>query len=254
MTWIMVSGLGLGTMDLVPKKVLNKIPLADVVFVENYTGLIPTEEIEKLRSMNENLVFLTREDCEVNDYKKIFDALDSGKNVVFLTEGDPMLATTHVNLVIELGKRNIDFELVPSVSIVCASMSLSGLQIYRLGEVLTFPIDYKRAKNSIRDKILRGLDNKKHILILFEMDLKAQMYVGPLEFLEFARTDLKEILDNRIVLISRLGLRDQKIFSIQLKDLDKVEIGQPPWTMILAVDPHPMEKEYLELIQYRPED
>ena len=135
---VFISGLGLGAVEYLPLVILNLIKKVDIVFLETYTGFIDKSMIDFIKSNSNELIILTREDCEVNSYEKIINEAKSNKDILFLTQGDALIATTHQNLILTLHNLGINFEIIPSVSIISSAISLSGLQIYKFSCFLTF--------------------------------------------------------------------------------------------------------------------
>jgi diphthine synthase len=244
-----VVGLGLGTPGYLTQRALELIKTADKVFFEAYTSVPDSRLLEELLKLRPDIVRLEREDCELKNYQVILEALSNGKNVVFLVPGDPMIATTHVNLVLEARARGHQVEMVPGVSIFSAAFALSGLQIYRVGCVVTFPIDYQRTP-SVAKKILEAYQASRHSLVLFYYDVNLRKGPSPQELARF-------LLDHGlpenawIVVLQRVGFPEQLIASYRAAKLANLrESFRHPVTAIVAAKQlHPIEEEYLKSIE-----
>ncbi|MGC9167168.1 MAG: SAM-dependent methyltransferase, partial [Thermoplasmata archaeon] len=65
------------------------------------------------------------------------------RNIVILVPGDPMMATTHIELKISAFDKKIPFEVVNGISLKCVIPSILGLQNYKFGRSVSIPFpDY----------------------------------------------------------------------------------------------------------------
>src|SRR2546425_13128131 len=130
-------GLGLDDEKGVTLRGLDEAQSSDIVYAERYTsGFSDTslDAIEKL--VGKTVHRLTRK--EVEDGEVILAAAVRGK-VAFLIAGDPMAATTHVDLRLRAGSRKIPTRIVHGVSILTAAAGALGLQIYKFGRTTALP-------------------------------------------------------------------------------------------------------------------
>ena len=242
-------GLGLGSEGFLTLRARSILEASDRVFLESYTSVLDPGLLRRLKTLRPDLRLLKREDCELKDYQEILEALDQGFTVAFLVPGDPMLATTHVNLVLEARKRGHRVEIVPGVSIFSSAFSLSGLQIYKLGCIVTFPLDYSRTP-SVARKILEAYSNGRHSLVLFYYD--SEQGLGP-EPPELARFLLNHGLPGSawIVVLERLGFPDQRVVSSRIQALadSRQRFKHPVTAVIPGNSLHPIEEEYLKSLE-----
>ena len=139
----MLTFVGLGLYDLedVSAKGLKAIRSADRVYLEAYTSLLTgTSPEEMVRYYGKELEVLKREDVEQHPEVFLSEALT--KNVVFLTGGDPMVSTTHIDLRIRAAHMGVKTEIIHGSSIVSAVCGLSGLQNYRFGKSCSLPFPH----------------------------------------------------------------------------------------------------------------
>ncbi len=95
----MLIFIGLGLFDKfdISIKGFNEIKNADKVYIEQYTSILMGSTIEELELFyKKKIILLSRYDVEINN-KFIFDEAKQ-KKVVFLTAGDSMISTTHIDL------------------------------------------------------------------------------------------------------------------------------------------------------------
>ena len=87
------------------------------------------------------------------EVEKPSEILELARNspVALLVVGDPMQATTHIDLEAHCDEQSIEFSVIPGLSATSLAVSLSGLQSYRFGRQVTLPFaygDYLRKSNS----------------------------------------------------------------------------------------------------------
>lgn len=116
---------------------MNLIKSSDEAFAEFYTSKsIPPNLINELERLTGGVrpTILGRRDIEDEGGRILMKALDEGKSVVFLTIGDPLMATTHGAVAVEAARRGgHTVKIINSVSIVCAAFSQVGLSPYKMG-------------------------------------------------------------------------------------------------------------------------
>ncbi len=135
-------GLGLWDEEDITLKGLNAIRKADVVYAEFYTSMLCGTTIEKMeRLYGRRINILDRKDLEEESSKLIEEAME--KDVVVLTAGDPMIATTHNMIRLEAKKKGVEVDIIHNASIVSAVCGITGLHNYRFGKSATIARPYK---------------------------------------------------------------------------------------------------------------
>src|SRR5437870_12841356 len=130
-------GLGLHDEKGITLRGLDEARSADVVFAELYTSSLTGATIESVeRLIGKKIRTLTRADVE--DGGTILKAAARQK-VAFLVVGDPMAATTHVDLRLRAASANIPTQIVHGVSILTAAAGAIGLEVYKFGWTTTVP-------------------------------------------------------------------------------------------------------------------
>src|SRR2546427_349512 len=110
---------------------------ADMVFAEFYTSALRGASIEAVEKLIDRQIRrLSRK--EVEDGQVLLAAAASG-TVAFLVPGDPMSATTHVDLRLRAEAAKIRTRIVHGVSILTAAAGALGLQSYKFGRTTTVP-------------------------------------------------------------------------------------------------------------------
>src|SRR6266849_1280243 len=172
-------GLGLNDEKGLTVEGLEEARKADVVFAEFYTNVMPSLDVKRLeRLLRKKVVVLDRVQLEDENGRQSFEAAGKGK-VAFLVPGDPMIATTHVSIRLELAKRGVPSRIIHGPSIASAVCGATGLQSYKFGKSVTLPREPGvpgSLLDAVRDNKTRGL----HTLLLFDVrpEMAQQLTIG----------------------------------------------------------------------------
>src|SRR5207245_1311502 len=128
-------GLGLFDEKDITLKGLEIARAADAVFAEFYTSSLLGTTVDTLRLMiGKPIRVLSRKDLEQGS--EVIEAAREGI-AALLVPGDPMAATTHVELRLRAHEAGIRTRIVHGPSIVSAAAGLLGLQSYKFGLATT---------------------------------------------------------------------------------------------------------------------
>ena len=129
MSHLTFVGLGLNDERGISLQGLNVAREADCVFAEFYTSLMPQLDIRNLeRLTGKPILVLERSDVEEQAERMILEEI-RGKKAAFLVPGDPMVATTHVDLRLRAEKAGIKTKVVPGASIFSGICALTGSKL-----------------------------------------------------------------------------------------------------------------------------
>lgn len=213
------------------------------VYIEAYTSVL-TVSLEKLESiLKKNITVLTRNDVEETQH--FLEEAGTG-NVALLVVGDPLVATTHIECVIEARKKNIKTKIIHNSSVYSA-IAETGLQIYKFGKTATIPFPEKGFKPTSFYQILEK--NKKmgaHTLMLLDIQADRERYMNPKQGMEILY-NLGYHQD--IICVSRLGSSSQNITYGPIKNLlefTEEYWGAPPHCVVVPAALHFKEEEFLE--------
>lgn len=250
-------GLGLNDEKDISLKGLEEIKNCDKVYAEFYTAKLAGTNIEKLETLiGKNIEVLSRDETE-NGNKILNSALK--ENVVFLTCGDPMTATTHVDLRIRAVKKGIKTKIIHGSSIATAVPGLLGLQNYKFGRTTTLAYPEKNYFPTSPYEVIK--DNKKmglHTLILLDIQADKERYMTANEgmklLLEMKGNKGEKIFneDSIICVVARAGSNEPVVAAGAFKDLIKKDFGEPLHTLVIPGKLHFMEVEALEKLAQLP--
>jgi diphthine synthase len=245
-------GLGLNQEEDISLKGLEKSKSADRVFAELYTSLMPNLNLQKLEKLiGKPVDVVSRRNLEEEQGKIILEEAKK-TNVVLLTPGDPLIATTHVDLRIRATRMGIKTCIVHGASIVSAVIGLSGLQNYKFGRSVTIPFSdshalYETPYNVISENKDRGL----HTLCFLDIRSEEKRYMTIGEGLQtlFESEKRKRLgvlgVDTLAVGIARAGSENPTVKADSAKELLRFQFGNPPHSLVLPGKLHFMEAEAL---------
>jgi diphthine synthase len=243
-------GLGIADEKGISLSGLEKLKECSRVFAESYTNILPEGTLERLEALiGRPITLLSRE--QVEGENEILGAASSS-SVALVVPGDPMIATTHISLVLAAKKKGIQTEIIHASSILSAAMGESGLQAYKFGKTVTLAYwreNYKpmTAYDVIAENLSRGL----HTLLLLDIDEK----LGPMRpdeaaklLLEMEKVGKKSILlpETKLVLLQGVGRRKTIRAYLPLSQVSPSGPSDAPAVLVVPGRLHFLEEEYLE--------
>ena len=253
--------IGLGLYDEKDISVKGKelVKGADVVYSEFYTSSLAGADVEDVeRELGVEVVELTRGEVEqeavpIKDAKK--------KDVVFLTAGDPMAATTHVDLRLRAVEEGIDTKIVHSSSIFSAAPSLLGVQHYKFGKTITLPFKSDRKyPKSPYEGIKKNKENGLHSLVLLDINSEEGEYMSVNEGVE-ALIDIEKeeeggVVDDDSLIagLARVGSGEPVVKAGYPQDLIGEDFGGGLHCLVVFGELHFMEIDSLVAFAGAPEE
>lgn len=250
-------GLGLYDENDVSLRGFDEIKDCDKVFAEFYTSKLTGLDLEGFeRKLGKTIDVVSREETEKGD--RILEHASNGK-VVFLTCGDPMIATTHVDLRIRAMKKGIETRIVHSGSIVTAAPGLLGLQNYKFGRATTvaFPQgDYFPTSPYMVIKGNRDLGLHTLVLLDVQNDVCMTAKEGIRLLLKMEEKMRGHVLgmDSVICVVAGAGSPNPVVRADTVESLISEDYGPPPHTLVVPGRLHFMEIEALEIFAGLPKE
>ena len=248
MLWFVGLGIsGLGSISLDAQNILKK---ADIVYLEQFTSIIPKSDITKLKKLVKG-EFKAVKRWMVEDGQEILKNAKK-KNVVLLSYGDPYIATTHIELRTRAIQEKIKTNTIHASSALTALVGECGLHYYKIGKVVTImkEIQSTSAYYAIYGNLLSG----DHTILLLEYNQDADFFLDPKDALSNLLATEKEqtrnVLSQNIfaIVASRVGLKDQTITAGKISSLIKIDFGKPPHTIIIPGSLHFTESDALKIL------
>lgn len=237
---------------------LESLERADDVYAEFYTSLNKDFNIRQFeKRIGASIDVLNREDVEQSP-EKILESAGEG-DVVFLVPGDPMVATTHVDLRLRAEKAGIKTRIIHAASIETAAPGLAGLQSYKFGRTATIPLRDKPSKTpyEVLEKNQRlGL----HTLFLLDIEAEEEIYLTAdraVEWLLSLEDEIEDEVftgDTLAVVVARAGHSDSLVRADKARYLQDKDFGSPPHALIVPGKLHFLEAEALTAFADAPQE
>lgn len=251
----MLTFIGLGLFDEhdVSLKGLEAIQEADRVYAEFYTScLMGTTLVTMEEFYGKKVSLLSREDVEQRP-EWLIEAKDN--NVCFLTGGDTMVSTTHVDLRLRAKKLGIETRLIHGASIASAVSGLTGLQNYRFGKSASIPYPYESRRGARvisetpYDIIKQNIEMGLHTLVFLDIDNK-KGYMTVNNGLELLleieeKKGGKLMYSNIAVGIARAGSEKPVVKADYAERLKNFNFGKPLHILVIPGKLHFLEAEAL---------
>jgi diphthine synthase len=246
-------GMGLYDEKDISVKGMETLKDVDVVYAEFYTARLFGSNIQSLQeSMGVPIKVLRREEVE-EDNLILKEA--QNKKVALLTAGDPLMATTHSEILMEARKMGIETRVIHSSSILSAAPGIAGLQAYKFGKVTTIPRPEENffphsPYQVIKDNQEMGL----HTLVLLDIQAHQDYYMTAnqgMEYLLRVEDERKEglISENTIaVVVARAGSLHPLVRADRIGTLINEDFGGPLHCVIIPAELHFMEAEALVVL------
>ena len=245
-----IVGLGIYESPSLPGDVIRKLNKMDRIFIETYTSPIKIDDKMIMDELGvREIIHLKREDLE-DGYKKIIN-MAMNEDIAILVPGDPLIATTHVTLLIEARKAGVNVKVIHSSSALCTAIGESGLHTYKFGPSSTTVrkdvASSRRAYDILKDNLSKGL----HTLFFLEYDHESDYIMKPDEAIEILLYyDEKEILKNEqpVIVLCGLGRKDEIKRVYTIKEILNKEFPKTPCILIFPGKLHFMEMEYIDTV------
>jgi diphthine synthase len=231
-----------------PIRALDALGASSEVFLESYTNLIDTGYKSELEEKIMNKIkTIGREDVESAFLVEKARSAD----IALLVPGDPLAATTHMALISQCIKENVQYRIIHASSIFSA-VGETGLSMYKFGGASSIPIYYENFHpDSFMDVIKANREIGLHSLVLLEAKSEE----------EFVKTgDALEIINNaavkrgmepvkpaEVVVVSRLGSETQVIATLDELSTEPL----PPTALIIPGNLSRIENEFLQELRRR---
>lgn len=195
----------------------------------------------------------------VEDGAQILREAES-RNVVLLSYGDPLVATTHAELLCRAARQGIGTRVIHASSAPYSVVGQCGLHHYKMGRTATVMRDQKSMTTPYYT-IYKNLVERCHTMLLLEYDREGTELDGPGDFFLEPADALRLLLnteegqqrgvvygDTYAIVASRVGFgdRQQRIVAGKVSSLVAREgFGSPPHSVIIPGRLHFTEADAL---------
>jgi diphthine synthase len=274
---LLLVGMGPGRISSMTIEAKNAAKSADFRRYEAYTALWPADELAKLEEDIGDIEMVMRPEVESPT-----ELLDLAKThlVALLIVGDPLQATTHVDIQLQALEAGINCVVFHGISITTLVTGAVGLSNYRFGRQTTITYPYGGwVATSPLEVIAVNIFQNQHTLALLDLDptgagtgkqipmqpsdaytsldlmkekLSSNISGMPedntidsmkkLAFEEFADKDLNSI---KVVLCADMGTKDEKITYTTVGNLKNIDGGRLNCLIFPAITSEVEEKALL---------
>ena len=230
---------------------LDACRAADSIFLERYTS--PTQiDIDALQeTLGKEVRVLSREDVEEGAFL-LEESLS--RNVVLLSPGDPLIATTHMSILREAWRRGVKTRVLHAASVYSAAIGESGLHAYKFGRSATVTSGRDFVPYSVYDCLLENKRRGCHSLLLLQDDIDSGERISATEALDLLdrmeRARGQGIISESslVVVLSGLESSTKKVFAGRFDEARVEEFPDQPVVMIIPSKLHFTEEEALEAL------
>ncbi len=243
----MLTFVGLGLYDerSVTIEGAEAIRGADRVFAEFYTSILAGTSIETIETYHDTELEVRDRGGIEREPKPILDAAETG-DVVFLTAGDTMISTTHVDLRLRAHDLGIETRVIHGTTAQSAASGLTGLQNYRFGKATTLPFPESHGGDGVPESVVttitanhtRGL----HTLVYLDIKAEQEAYLSATRAASLLADAYEDVV---AVAIARAGSPSPVVRADQLGELAERDFGDPLHLLVIPAELHDLEREAL---------
>ena len=238
-------GIGLGDEKDITLRGLEAVKHCDKVFLETYTSLLQCSVADLEKLYGKKIIPADRELVEKNA-EQILSAAKN-EDAAFLVIGDPMSATTHMDIYLRAREKNIPVIVIHNASVLTA-VGIVGLQLYKYGKTTSLPFDASQSLTAY-SVIADNSGLRMHTLVLLDLNPSEKKYLTVQQAIKhlLAREEeqKRKIFTAKTLCIgcARLGSDSQKIIASTAEELSKEDLGPAPHCLIIPGKLHFMEEE-----------
>ncbi len=231
-----IIGLGLERESSLQIRAMEALGKCSSIYVETYTSGSRENLVESLqKTLGKEVTLLPREKVEQSTM-----ILNSARisDTAFLVQGDALTATTHNQVRFDAMAEGIDVVVFENASIITATIGYLGLQVYKLGQIISLPyVTEKFFPRSPYDKILGNLERGLHTLLL--LDITETGYMSVHEACSILKS-MNESFGNRldmsalkIAVVHAYGTGSMAARYGQIADVCSLNYTQNPSTIVI---------------------
>ena len=252
-TGLALIGIGPGKVSSMTLEAVELARHADVRLYEAYTALWSEESLKELEQEIGSIQRIMRPTIEQPE-----DLLEMAKNqfVAVLVVGDPMQATTHIDLQLRAENAGISVHVVHGISITTLVPGATGVSNYKFGRSTTLTYSYGDwIATSPLEVMLQNYSQQLHSLVLFDLDpsgagtgdqqpmqasdaaesiAKMVAKYDEMELTDGQREMLGDIEEFEVVLCSDLGTDEQRLQTTTIGNLGTKSSGRLNCMVLLA--------------------
>lgn len=244
-------GIGLSPKHIT-KEAVSALKSCEKIYLDGFTSQLPEGHVASLSSeLGKEIIVLGRKEIEERFIEKF--VLQCKGNVALAVPGNPLNATTHVQLAIEGKESNVPVKIVPGISIF-DFLAFTGLDRYKFGRTATIVFhEDEYEPESFYDVIVKNKSLGLHTFCL--LDIKKEenrlMNIGQaislLELIE-ERREKNIISESILVGLAAMGTEKEQIFAGTSEKVKNFNFHSMPQSLIVCGNPNEKEIEALKVL------
>src|SRR3989338_5998253 len=244
-----IIGLGLSGEKDITFRGFEAVKKCEIVYLENYTSRLNCSKEDLEKFFCRKIFLATRKMVESDDNEILKNA--KSRNVALLVIGDPMSATTHIDLHLRARKMGIKCEIVHNASIVSA-VGIAGLQVYKFGRIASIPLHNENVESPY-DALKGNLSLGLHTLFLLDLEPENGKYMKISDAIRYLlKVELRrneKVFSEKTLCVgcARIGSESQIIKYGMTRDLLKFNFGKPVHCLVVPGKLHFMEEEVVNI-------
>jgi len=244
-------GLGLSDEKDITIKGLEAVKKCEKIYLEVYTSQLNCSLQELEAFYGKKIMTATRATVETLAEETILR--DAQKDdTALLVVGDPLAATTHIDLMLRARKMGIRTKVIHNASIMNA-IAATGLQLYKFGKTTSLPFPEKSFEpETAYDIIKKNKIIGAHTLVLLDLRptegrfMTANDVIRQLLKIEMKRNEGIFTEQTLMLGCARIGAKDEKIAFGTANAIMKEEFGKPVHCLVVPGSLHFVEEEILK--------
>lgn len=235
-----IIGLGLWDERDITVKGLEIVKKCTKLYLESYTSRLGCAFTDLEKFYGKKIIKADREMVEKEADKTILKDAD-GEDVGFLVIGDPMSATTHIDLVSRAKEKGIEVNIVHNASVLTA-VGVVALELYKYGKVTSIPFENENVKTPVDVYEVNKL-NGLHTLFLLDLRPGEDKFMTVKEAAEYL---IKNGVSKDEICISCAGLGspEPEIKKSKLSEISELSLF--PQCLIIPGKLHFFEEDMLK--------
>ncbi|MCU4754342.1 diphthine synthase [Halobacteria archaeon AArc-curdl1] len=243
----MLTFIGLGLYDETSITVEGQTALreADRAYAEFYTSKLIGTTIEDLEA-HHDIDIDVRDRAGVEQHPE--DILEAAEEeaVAFLTAGDTMISTTHVDLRLRAHERGIETRVIHGVTAQTATSSLTGLQNYRFGKATTLPFPYAHGADGLPASVTETIDANReanlHTVVYLDIKADREEYMTADVGASLLAEEYPDLIG---VVVARAGSPEPLVEAGPMGELAECDFGDPLHLLVIPGRLHLLEADAL---------
>ena len=247
-------GLGLYDEESITVEGRDALAEADRAVAEFYTSHLVGATVADLEDAH-GIDIEVRDRAGVEQHPEDLLAAAEDDHVAFLTAGDPMISTTHVDLRLRAIDRGIDTRVIHGVTAQTAASGLTGLQNYRFGKSVTLPFPDAHGGGSVPASVVESVEANRerglHTLVYLDIKADRGEYMSASTAAGLLAAGWTDTLG---VAVARAGSPDPVVAADSLSALADRAFGAPLHLLVIPGDLHHVESDALAALGGAPAD